>query len=323
MTEIVVADIGGTHARLALAELGSAGAVRLGTETVLRTADYSSLAMAWDDFGARLGRPLPRSAAIAVACPVAGDVLTLTNNPWTIHPASLGETLGVGRLTLCNDFVAVGHAVAALAPGDMQHVCGPDVPFQPRAVVSIVGPGTGLGVAMLWRDSDDATVIATEGGHGDFAPLDAVEDAILATLRARFGRVSVERLVAGPGLATIHATLAALEARPVPLRDDMALWAAALAGEDRLAVAALDRFCRCLGAVAGDIVLAQGGGALVLAGGIGLRLADRLATSGFAERFVAKGRFEAMMRAVPVKLLTHPQPGLYGAAVAFAREHGA
>jgi glucokinase len=175
---------------------------------------------------------------------------------------------------------------------------------------------------VLRRDGR-AFVTETEGGHLDFAPLDSIEDALLARLRARYRRVSVERIVAGPGLAAIIEALAAIEGRPVPAGDDKTLWAAALDGTDSLAAAALDRFCLSLGAVAGDIALAQGASAVVIAGGLGLRLADHLPRSGFAQRFTAKGRFEVMMAEIPVKLITHPQPGLFGAAAAFAEEHGA
>ena len=138
----------------------------------------------------------------------------------------------------------------------------------------------------------------------------------------RHNRVSVERVVAGPGLAAIHATLAEIKGVAAPAQTDQALWTSALAGHDPLAAAALDRFCLSLGAVAGDIVLTHGGfDGVVIAGGLGLRLERDLPRSGFAQRFVAKGRFATLMAQVPVKLLTYPQPGLYGAAAAFAQEH--
>jgi glucokinase len=189
-------------------------------------------------------------------------------------------------------------------------------------VISVVGPGTGLGVAQLLRRGGQCHVVETEGGHIDFAPLDAIEDRILAHLRERYRRVSVERLAAGMGLANIHSALASIEGRAVPHRDEKELWAAALAGSDDLAAAALARYCLCLGAVSGDLALAHGAAGVVIAGGLGLRLADHLAGSGFRDRFIAKGRFERRMDEIPVKLLVHPQPGLFGAAAAFALEHG-
>ena len=161
----------------------------------------------------------------------------------------------------------------------------------------------------------------TEGGHADFAPLDALEDRILAHLRKRYRRVSMERIVSGPGLNNIYEVLRGLEGGAHRSYEDAELWAAALESTDALAATALDRFCQSLGSVAGDITLAQGGSAVVIAGGIGLRLVDFLGTSGFTQRFTAKGRFESFMAKIPVKMMTHPQPGLLGAAAAFAIEH--
>jgi glucokinase len=161
-------------------------------------------------------------------------------------------------------------------------------------------------------------VISTEGGHVSFAPFDRLEDEILSHLRQRYLRVSAERIISGPGLANIYAALAAIEGRPARVSDDKTLWDAALGGSDALAASALERFCLCLGACAGDIALAQGASGVAITGGLALRIADHLAQSGFSQRFTAKGRFESMMAAMPVKLITHPQPGLLGAAAAFA-----
>ena len=318
--DIVVADIGGTHARFAIATVADGAIVALQPETTMRTADHASLQTAWEAFGASQPAPLPRAASIAVACPVSGEVLKLTNNPWLIRPAQLGTSLGLDRFELINDFVAVGHAVAQLPATALLHICGPDLPLPAHGIVSIIGPGTGLGVAQLLCAASGYDVLPTEGGHIDFAPLDAVEDAIVARLRSRLGRVSVERVVSGPGLRRIYEALAAIEGRPATIdgNDDRLLWSAALAGQDSLASAALERFCLSLGAFAGDAALAHGAQAVVIGGGLGSRLKDRLADSGFAMRFVAKGRFESHLRHLPVKLIDHPQPGLYGAAAAFA-----
>jgi glucokinase len=211
--------------------------------------------------------------------------------------------------------------VATLSADDFRHVCGPDRPLPDQGVISIVGPGTGLGVAALLRKPDHYEVIETEGGHVDFAPLDSLEDRILAELRRSFRRVSVERIASGRGLWNLYETLGTLEGQQLKFRDDKQLWAAALDGSDSLANAALDRLCLTLGAVAGDMALAQGAVGVVIAGGVGLRIADYLPQSGFRDRFIAKGRFERRMDEMPVKLITHPQPGLWGAAAAFAREH--
>lgn len=319
--KVVAVDIGGTHARFALAEVAEGKVVELGGEATLKTAEHASFQTAWEAFAAQQSAPLPRAAAIAIASPITGDVLQLTNNPWIIRPALIPEKLGVDAHVLVNDFEAVGHAVAQVPGEDLRHICGPDVALPEHGSISIVGPGTGLGVAQLFRDGAHYHVIATEGGHVDFAPLDAIEDAVLADLRKKYRRVSVERIVSGPGLAAIHHVLARLEGRSVPDRDDKALWAAALDGSDSLAAAALDRFCLSLGAVAGDFALAHGPTAVVIAGGVGLRIADHLPASGFAQRFAAKGRFESLMQRIPVKLITHPQPGLFGAAAAFARKY--
>ena len=318
--QIVAVDIGGTHARFAIADVAQGRVRSLGQPVTLKTAEHASFQTAWEAFGAQLGQPLPRAAALAFAGPVGGEVLQLTNSHWAIRPALVEERLHVDRYTLVNDFEAVGHAVAHAGPEQFRHICGP-VLIPDSGVTSIVGPGTGLGVAHVVRVAGHYHVCATEGGHADFAPLDAFEDGLLDALRKQYRRVSAERVVSGPGLRALYAALAKIEGRTADVADDKALWATALDGSDSLAVAALDRFCMSLGAVTGDIALAQGANAVVIAGGLGARIADHLPHSGFAERFAAKGRFEAMMAAIPVNLITLDQPGLYGAAAAFATEY--
>jgi glucokinase len=319
MTELVTVDIGGTHARFALATVDGGRVVALGDAVTLKTAEHASFQTAWEDFGGIVGKPLPRAAAIAIAAPVKGDVIKLTNNPWIIRPALVPEKLGVDDFIIVNDFEAVGHAVAQAEPEHFVHLCGPDGALPDHGTISIIGPGTGLGVAHVGRFGGPYHVQATEGGHLDFAPLDSIEDAILARLRKRYRRVSIERVVSGPGIVEIYETLAAIEGKAVQSHDDKTLWQMGTSGEDSLAAAAVDRFCLSLGSVSGDIALAQGGSSVVIAGGLGLRIKDTLVRSGFAERFCYKGRFEAMMATIPVKLITHPQPGLFGAAAAFAQ----
>jgi glucokinase len=334
MAGLVTVDIGGTHARFAIAALGADGAITLGEPVTLHTADHASFQTAWEAFRERSGGSLPRAVSMAIAGPVSGEVIRFTNNPWIIRPALIASKLDVDRFTLVNDFAAVAHAVARADDSQFLHLAGPDAPLGSSGTISVIGPGTGLGVAHVWRGGGDSNrggggggdyrVQATEGGHIDFAPLDSIEDAILARLRKRHNRVSVERVVAGPGIVDIYQTLAAIEGRAVPERDAIDIWTAGQDGSDSLAAAAVDRFCLSLGSVAGDITLAQGGFAgVVIAGGLGYRIRDTLRTSGFAQRFRAKGRFESLMANIPVKLIVHPQPGLFGAAAAFAGEHEA
>jgi glucokinase len=320
-TEIVTVDIGGTHARFALATVDGHGAIDLGDPVTLHTCDHASFQTAWEDFVARQGGIKPRHCAIAIAGPVGGEVIRFTNNPWVIRPALIPDKLGVEAYTLINDFGAVGHAVACAGPDEFTHLCGPEIDLPANGTISVVGPGTGLGVAHVWRGDAGYRVQATEGGHVDFAPVDSIEDAILLRLRQRYRRVSAERVVSGPGLVDIHEALAQMEGRAIQPRDDRTLWALGTSGDDSLAAAAVDRFCLSLGSFAGDMALAQGASGVVIAGGLGLRIKDTLLRSGFANRFTAKGRFAELMATIPVKLITHPQPGLFGAAAAFAKEH--
>jgi glucokinase len=321
VTEIVSVDIGGTHARFAIAEVEGGRVVSLGEPVTLKTAEHGSLQLAWEAFGKQLGKPMPRAGAIAVASPISGDLIKLTNNPWVIRPALIPSKLNLDSHVLINDFGAIGHAAAQVGPEHFEHLCGPDADFPARGSITICGPGTGLGVAQILRTDHGYHVIETEGGHMDFAPLDKLEDQILAQLRKRHTRVSVERICAGPGILAIYEVLAEIEGKSVQRLDDKAVWTMALEGSDSLAAAALDRFCLALGAVAGDLALAHGPKGVVIAGGLGLRIKDALKQSGFANRFVAKGRFQTLMSTIPVKLITHPQPGLYGAAAAYAQEH--
>lgn len=321
MSALVTVDIGGTHARFALAEIGADGAIAMGDPETLHTSDHASFQTAWEEFRSRMGGTLPDAVCLAIAGPVGSDLIRFTNNPWIIRPALIPEKLGVSKYLLVNDFEAVAHA-AARAPSDQfVHLAGPEGDLPATGRISVVGPGTGLGVAHFYREADRTyRVSATEGGHIDFAPLDIIEDAILARLRKRHNRVSVERVVAGPAIVDIYQTLAALEHRAIAEIDDVEIWTKGVSGEDSLASAAVDRFCMSLGSVAGDIALAQGAKGVVIAGGLGYRIRETLKTSGFRQRFCAKGRFSQMMAGIPVKLITHPQPGLYGAAAAFASE---
>lgn len=311
---IVAADVGGTHARFAIARIEGGRVLSLSEPFTVATGDHPGFTSAWGQFAEAAG-PLPSAAAIAIAGPVIEGQVKMTNGPWSLDIHAAQAALGLEAITVLNDFAAVAHAVANVPPEQLLHVAGPDEPLPEQGVVTVMGPGTGLGVAHLHLHPGGYHVHSTEGGHIGFAPQDELDDRILASLRARHGRVVTERVHSGSGIIAIYQALGGTE-----LTDDRAIWRKGISREDTTAALAVDRFCASLGAVAGDYALAHGASAVVLAGGIGLKLRDVLPESRFGEQFRAKPRYETMMAAVPVNLITHPQPGLFGAAAAFARE---
>lgn len=322
MTAIVAMDVGGTNARFAIATLNPGKAPTLGETHKLTAADYPTFAAAWAEFARRLGQPPPRRAALAVAAPVTADAIKLTNSPWSLVQSALPTELDLDDLVVLNDFGAVTHAVGWLDGSSLIHLCGPDRPLPSDGAISVIGPGTGLGAGLLLRRNGHAHVIETEAGHMDFAPCDSIEDLMLARLRRRYTRVSVERVCAGPGLVNIYETLAESEGKPIMLMDDKALWPVAIDGSNPVAAQALERFCAALGCVVGNIALAHLARAVVLAGGIPPRILPHLRSGAFAARFRAKGRYEGLMATIPVHVCVHPDPGLLGAAVAYQERLG-
>jgi len=317
----LVGDIGGTNARFALAER-TGGRPRLGDIRVLATADFASLQQAARHYLEQLA-VRPSRAALAVACPVQGDDIRLTNRAWAFNRLELAETLGLDELMVLNDFGAAALGVSALEPSEYTLLHGR--PNQPLAdPVSVIGPGTGMGVALLLRDARRHwQVVETEGGHISFAALGSEERRIHDWLAARHGRVSIERALSGRGLSEIHAALTEIPAskRDTPdeqLRSPADIVSAALGGEDRTARAALARFCAILGSVAGDAALFHGARTLAIAGGIVPRFIPFLKSSAFRERFLDKGRFAAHLESVQVLVVTHAEPGLLGAALSLA-----
>lgn len=318
-TEIVVADVGGTHARFAVATLASGQVVSLDHVTRVRTSLFPTLAKAWMAFAEAIERPLPTQASLAVAAQVKPEAFKLTNGEWLIRPRHVADELGVERVELINDFAAVAHAVGQLDELSFEHLCGEQKPLPNNGIVSIVGPGTGLGVAQLHRCGEDYRVIETEAGHIDFGPVDEFEDALVAQLRPVDKRASAERIVSGRGLALFYDALVPVGSDEPSFESNQALWTAALSGTCRRAEAALELYCRALGSITSNIALAQRADAVVIAGGLGWRLREQLPQSGFVQRFSAKGHLTASMKSLPVKILTHPEPGLFGAAAAFAK----
>jgi glucokinase len=320
MNHAVAVDIGGTHARFALAELRPGQRPALGKMRKYRTADHTGLTSAWAAFARDCGGTLPAAACIAIAGPVEGELIRFTNNPWIIRPATIGDELGLddGPLLL-NDFAAMAAGVGVMDESEFDHLGGPEN-WPDCGVTTVIGPGTGLGVAQSLRSGGRNLVIATEGGHLDFAALDSFEESLLRRLRAQHGRVSTERIGSGPALAAIRETLAAAAGQAIVPMDDAALWQVAIDGSDMLAAQALDRMVMALGSIAGDLALAHGANAVAVTGGLANRIRDRLAGPLFHDRFRAKGRFARRMADIPIRLAKHPEPGLLGAAAAYQEQ---
>lgn len=318
MEEIVVADIGGTHARFSIATVSQGRVSSLDAPMILNVADHDTLESAWSHFRQNLGKPLPRRAALAVAAPVQSEILTMANNPWVIVRADLADQLAVDNPLLLNDFEAVAHAVAHLDHDHQPYLCGPDHPLPENGTILTIGPGTGLGTASIIRHGGETLVRGAEGGHIGFSPCDDFEDRLLDRLRAIYGLVSAERVISGPAIIHICGLVADDMGEVNRNLDDKQLWTLALEGHDQVAMQGMVRFCRLLGSFAGDMALAHGATGIVIAGGLGKRLMNVLPRSDFFHRFIEKGRFETLMRKIPVRMIHYPEPGLFGAASALA-----
>ncbi|MGQ0661873.1 glucokinase [Sphingosinicella sp.] len=319
MTRIVVGDIGGTHCRLAIAELSEGQRPQVEPMRRYRSRELPGLAAAWAKFAAEEGGELPRDAALGVAAPIEGEMLRFMNNDWRIPRHTIADDLGLDRLTLLNDFGAVSHAVSILGRDELIPLCGSEQ-LPENGVVTVMGPGTGLGVAILDQRDGAVRIIETEASHIGLSPLDPEEEGLADALVARYGRASVERIVSGPGLIDIHRYLGGGEWDPMKAGE---LWTAAMRGENAIAARALEIFIRCFAAAAGDIALAQGSMGVAITGGLANRIAPLLRAPAFEARFTAKGRYRDRMQRTAVVLATTEEPGLLGAAVAFQREHKA
>lgn len=320
----LIADIGGTNARFALTNL-AARHPGFEHEQALTGSDYIRLADAARAY-LRSVKVQPRHAALALASPLLGDPVALTNRNWSFRRESLRRALGVDRLLLLNDFTAIAWAVPHLTPANRLPLHGAVQPLL-KAPITLIGAGTGLGMGLLVRTPTAGwQVVPTEGGHASFAPTDDEERTIAAWLGVRYGRTSNERLLSGAGLANIDAALRGVTPIAAPAaqpgaRNAKDIVKAALAGTDAQARHALTRFCRIYGAVAGDAALLHGARTVLIAGGMVLHFIDFFRQSPFMESFVAKGRHQRYMETVAVQIIAHPNPGLLGAAVAL-RQHG-
>ncbi len=319
---VLLADIGGTNARFALADARAASPLLDDSVQVFAVADFPSLADAAQHYLQQTGSSV-RHGVFAVAGRVDGDEARITNHPWVISVNRTRQALGFDGLKLVNDFAAQAMAVSLLSPKDVVAI-GPahwtPAPLSVPRTYAVIGPGTGLGVAALVIRDGRAYPLETEGGHVSFPPGTPEEIRILEVLSAQFGRVSNERLICGPGLVNLYRALGEIAGEdpggPLLPAD---ITARAEAGDPR-AVRTLDVFCAVFGAIAGDLVLTTGAwDGVFLTGGLVPKLLTSLQHSGFRQRFEHKGRFSPAMGRVPTLANVHPRPGLLGAA-AFAVE---
>lgn len=316
----LLADVGGTNARMAWQDGPGAPIEHI---EILPVAQHASLQAAIGVYLKQLGRR-PASAAIAMANPVTGDHVQMTNHDWSFSQAALRETLGLSTLRVLNDFTALALALPQLPANELRQVGGGAA--VPGAAIGLLGAGTGLGVSGLLPDGAGGwTPIAGEGGHVTLPASTARERVVMDALIVRHGHASAERVASGTGLLETFQILCEADGID-PLHIDSAaeVTQAALQGQHAQALETLHIFCDVLGAVAGNLALTLGArGGVYIGGGVVPRLGTWFDTSPFRERFEAKGRFGPYLGEIPVWVITSPQsPALLGAACALDAARG-
>lgn len=319
---ILAGDVGGTHARLALFE-ASGGKPKALTETVFPSPEYGGLEAVVQAFLDETGKTVD-VACIAIACPVEEGVCHMPNLGWRIEVDGLGERIGIAQAKLINDFEAVGHGLSELDSEDLRTL-QEGVPDE-RGPIALIGAGTGLGQGYLVWDGGKYAVHASEGGHADFAPANAMQWGILQYLQARYGHVSWERVVSGHGLVDAYDFLR--DSRYASERDDVrhqllsekkdaaeVISDRALAGDDPLCTKAMEIFLQAYGAQAGNLALTfRATGGVFVAGGIAPKVLEKLEEGPFLRAFHSKGRLTELMHEIPVRVVLNEKVGLLGAA---------
>jgi glucokinase len=312
----LIADIGGTNARFALADTRQESPLLEDSVREYAVAEFPSLAEAARHYLDQANAQAQRGV-FAVAGRVDGDEARITNHPWVISRSRTRDMLGFDQVHLINDFAAQAMAISLYKAEDVVPIGGvswsPASLDQPRTY-AVLGPGTGLGVGGLVIRDGRCYPLETEGGHVSFPPGTPEEIRILEILSTQFGRVSNERLICGPGLVNIHRALSEIAGQDPGLLEPKDITARAADG-DELAMRAVDVFCAVFGAISGDLVLTTGAwDGVFLTGGLVPKMLDSLRHSGFRQRFEYKGRFSPTMARVPSLAVMHPRAGLLGAA---------
>ncbi|MGG7606583.1 glucokinase [Massilia sp. BKSP1R2A-1] len=311
----LLADIGATHARLALQTApGSFGAVR-----VLKCEDFDGIVPLLRYYLQDHTNIKLHHAALAVANPISGDFVRMTNRDWQFSTDAVRRELGLTTLLIVNDFTALAMAIPGFGEKDLMQV-GEGAPV-PQAVIGVLGPGTGLGVSGVIPTEDGFVTLGSEGGHVNFAPGDEREFAILQSAWREWQHVSNERLISGPGMEIIHRALAERNGVDAPPRKAADIIACALESQDPLCLEVLECFCGMLGAAAANLAVTLGAfGGIFIGGGIVPRMGEWFARSPFRARFEAKGRFTDYIAQIPTYVISAPYPALHGVATILA-EH--
>lgn len=312
----LVADIGGTNVRFALVESGVPNPVRAMT---LLCADFQGLEQAARHYLAAVGIGAVKRAAFDVATAVTGDLIKLTNSPWAFSIEQTRRALGLEQLLVINDFTALALSLTRLQPDELRKLGGGN--GVQGAPLALIGAGTGLGVSGLIPVRDGWVPIQGEGGHVAFSPMDEREDGVLRVLRTRFGHVSAERILSGPGLVAVYEALCSLDHVVAKALKPEQVTDAGINGTDPRCAEAIHIFCAALGTAAANLVVTLGArGGLYLGGGIVPRLGDYFQSSLFRSRFEHKGRFSRYVAAVPAWIILAETPALRG--LAFALDSG-
>jgi len=313
-TTWLVGDIGGTNARFGLVAPDGT----LLHSSILADADYPTIGGAITAYLRQRGRlPMPRQGAIAIASPITGDQVRMTNHPWGFSVAALQKQLGFERLEVINDFTAQALALPHLTAADKVAIGGGSaVPGYP---IGVLGPGSGLGVSGLIPAGSRWVPLTGEGGHATMAAATAREAAVLAAMRGHFDHVSAERVLSGPGLINLYNALADVDGVPATQYTAAQITDPDTALDDPRCGEASEMFCAMLGTIAGNLALTLGArGGIYIGGGIVPRLGARFAESPFRQRFEAKGRFTSYLAAIPTFVVTHKLPAFLGCYAALA-----
>jgi glucokinase len=320
---LIAADVGGTHARVALLDAGPGGSEDFAILQYRKyaCADYPSLAAIIEEFrSAVLGDEVDR-IALAIAGYVIDDAVVNINLPWPVSVSDLRTSLGVKDLAIVNDFEAVAHAIGHVDGSGATLLSGPAQAALPGPML-VVGPGTGLGAALRIPHAQRAVILATEAGQATLAAQTDLEIEILHELRKQHGRVQIEHVLSGTGLANLHRAIAALRGAKQQDRTPAEITAAAIAGSDATATETVAVFCGWLGGVLGDLALLYGAqGGIYLAGGVLPQMKELLTGSTFVERFLDKGVMRQVLARTPVRLVEHAQLGVIGAASWYLGRH--